>query len=123
MSPTFLGETRNARGVGEVSGDEVGATALQLDFFDRLDTAPRVAAMHGDLGAIPRELKGDRAAEAGRRSRDEGLQAVEIVLLSRHRPLLFADFSLREGVERFLRDSARLVSYCFGLCPGDQRKG
>jgi hypothetical protein len=35
--------------------------------------------MHGDVGAIPRELKGDRAAEAGRRSRDEGLQAVEIV--------------------------------------------
>jgi hypothetical protein len=79
--------------------------------------------MHSDLGAIPRELKGDRAAEAGRRSRDEGLQAVEIVLLSRHHPLLFADFSLREGVERFLRDSARLVGYCFGLCPGDQRKG
>src|SRR5439155_9301969 len=57
----FLGETRNARGVGEVSGDELGATALQLDFFDRLDTAPRVAAMHSDLGAIPRELKRDRA--------------------------------------------------------------
>ena len=71
--------------------------------------------MHGDLGAIPRELKGDRAAEAGRRSRDEGLQAGEIVLLSRHHPLLFADFSLPGGVERVLRDSARLVSYCFAM--------
>src|SRR5438876_12159531 len=100
----------------------MGGTALQLDFFDRLDTAPRVAAMHDDVGAIPRELKGDCATEAGRRSRDKGLQAVEIVLLSRHHPLLLADFSLREGVERILRDSARLVSYCFGLCPGDQRK-
>jgi hypothetical protein len=50
------------------------------------------------------------------------LQAVEIVLLSRHHPLLIADFSLREGVERFLRDSARLVSYYFALCPGDLRK-
>ena len=74
-------------------------------------------------GPIPRELKGDRAAEAGRRSRDDGLQAVEIVLLSRQHPLLIADFSLREGVERFLRDSARFVSYCFPLRPGDQRKG
>src|SRR6185369_16422699 len=90
----FLGETLNACGVTEVSRDEAGAAALQLDFFDRLDAAPRVAAMHGDLCAIPRELKGDRAAEAGRRPRDEGLQAGEIVLLSRHRPLLFADFSL-----------------------------
>ena len=53
--------------------------------------------MHGDVGAIPRELKGDRAAEAGRRSRDEGLQAGEIALLSRHHPLLIADFSLRKG--------------------------
>jgi len=52
----------------------VGATALQLDFFDRLDTAPRVAAMHSELGAIQRELKGDRAAEAGRRSRDEAFR-------------------------------------------------
>src|SRR4029077_6110089 len=49
------------------------------------------------------------------RPRDEGLQAGEIVLLSRHHPLLFADFSLRERVERFLRDSASLVGYCFGL--------
>jgi hypothetical protein len=43
-------------------------------------------------------------------------------LLSRHHRLLFADFSLREGVERFLRNSARFVSYCFAFCPGDQRK-
>src|SRR5712691_10332703 len=46
----LLGETGDARGVGEVSGDEVGATALQLDFFDRLDTARSVATMHGDVG-------------------------------------------------------------------------
>ena len=74
--------------------------------------------MHGDVGAIPRELNGDRAAEAGRRSRDEGLQAVEILLLSRHHPLLIAGFSLREGGERFLRDSASFVSCCFGLRGG-----
>ena len=78
--------------------------------------------MHDDVGPIPPELKGDRAAEAGRRSRDESLEAGEIALLSRHHPLLFADFSLREGVGRFLRDRTRFVSYCFALCPGDQRK-
>jgi hypothetical protein len=52
-------------------------------------------------------------AETGRRACDEGLQAGEIALLSRHHPLLFPDFSLREGGERFLRDSARFVSYGF----------
>jgi hypothetical protein len=93
-----------------------------MDLFDGLRTTRGIAAMHGDVGAIPRELNGDRAAEAGRRSGDKGLQAVEIALLSRHHPLLFADLSLREGVERFLRDSARFVSYCFALSPGDQRK-
>jgi hypothetical protein len=35
--------------------------------------------MHGDLAAIPRELKGDRTAETGRRPGDEGSQAMEIL--------------------------------------------
>ena len=90
----LLGETGDARGVGEVGGDEVRATALQLDFFDRLDTALRVAAMHSDVGAIPRELKGDRATQAGCCSRDQRFQAMQRALLSvSHHPLLFADFS------------------------------
>jgi hypothetical protein len=32
------------------------------------------------------------------------------------RPVLFTDFSVREGVERFLHDSARFVGCCFRLC-------
>jgi len=44
--------------------------------------------MHGDVGAIPRELNGDRTAEASRGSRDKGFQAMEIAWLSRrHHPL------------------------------------
>ena len=78
----FLGETSDACVVVEVRRDEVGAAALQVDLFDRMHPAHRVAAMHGDVGTIPRELKGDRAAEAGRGSRDEGFQAMEIALLS-----------------------------------------
>jgi len=31
--------------------------------------------------------------------------------------LLFPDFSLRGGGERFLHDSVGYVSYCFALCP------
>jgi hypothetical protein len=58
-----------------------------LDRLDRLDAARCVAAMHGDIGTIPRKLKGDRTAEAGRGSRDERLQAMEIPSLSRHHPL------------------------------------
>jgi hypothetical protein len=61
----------------------MGAAALQLDLVDRLRTARRVAAMYRDLGAIPRELKGNRTAEAGRCSRDESVQTMEIALLSR----------------------------------------
>src|SRR3984893_9430639 len=44
--------------------------------------------MHGDVGAIPCELKGDRAPEAGRGSRDEGFQPMKIAFLNRgHHPL------------------------------------
>jgi hypothetical protein len=52
--------------------------------------------MHSDVGAIPRELKGDRATQAGRGSRDESFQAMQIALLSgSHHPLpLFAPLSL-----------------------------
>ena len=37
-------------------------------------------------------------------------------LLNRHHPLPIAGFSLREGLERFLRDSARLVSWSAARC-------
>jgi hypothetical protein len=65
--------------------------------------------VHGDIGTIPRELKGDRAAEAGRGSRDEGSQAMEIALVSRGISLPFADFSLREGGRTLL---ARFRWFC-----------
>jgi hypothetical protein len=77
--------------------------------------------MHGDVGAIASKLKGNRAAEAGGGSCNEGFQAVEIAWLSRrHHPLLFADFSLRDGVERFLRDSARFVVIASRVFAGHQ---
>src|ERR1700676_2668522 len=115
---TMPGEEHDARGVGEVGRDEVGAATLQLDLFDRLHTARRVPAMHGDVGAIARELRRDRAAEPGRGSRDERSQAMQIALLGRsHHPSLFAPLSLGDDVERFLNNCAGFVSYCFGLCP------
>jgi len=61
MSPTSLARKGDARCVGEVGRDEVGPATLQLDLFDRLHTARRVPAMHGDVGAIARELRCDRA--------------------------------------------------------------
>jgi hypothetical protein len=44
-----------------------------LDLLHGLGTARRVAAVYRDIGTIPRELKGDRTAEAGRGSRDKRL--------------------------------------------------
>jgi hypothetical protein len=45
--------------------------------------------MHGDVGAIPRELKGYRASEAGRGPGDERSQTIEIASLNRgHHPSL-----------------------------------
>jgi hypothetical protein len=73
--------------------------------------------MHGDVGAIARELRRDRAAEPGRGSRDERSQAMQIALLGRsHHPSLFAPLSLGDDVERFLNNRAGFVSYCFALC-------
>ena len=45
-----------------------------------------------------------------------------IVMLSRHHPSSLQTSACGKGVERFLHDSAEFVSYCFAMCPGDQRK-
>ena len=111
---SILGETRNARGVDEVSGDRSGRDRRGTGFLRPSGHRARRRGQGGGLGAIPRELKGNRAAEARRRSSDEGLAGRrDHVVESVHHPLLFADFSLREGVERFFeRIWPGLCSYC-----------
>jgi|SRR5438105_2805704 len=84
----LLGQTADARGIGKIGRDEAGASALRLDLFDCLRSTRGVAAMHDDVGTIARKLRGDRAAESGRGSRDERFQAMQIALLSgSHHPL------------------------------------
>src|SRR6202035_5487739 len=70
-------------GIAEVGRHEPGAPTAGADRLDGLSAACLVTAVDDDLGAVAGQLQGDRAAEAGRRARHEGLLVLEVAMLDR----------------------------------------
>src|SRR5437667_12420082 len=69
--------------IAEVGADEARLAARSGNRVDSLGASGGVAAMDDDLGAVAGQLQGDRAADAGRRARHEGLLTLEVTRLGR----------------------------------------
>jgi hypothetical protein len=55
-----------------------------FDLFDNLASPPGVASVHDDLETVLRQLRGDRAADAGRRSGHQRLRGLGVEPLICH---------------------------------------
>jgi len=87
--------------------------------------SPRPRGGHATVTSAPitRRVEGGSRGEAGRRSRDEGLQGRrDPVVESSSSPPHCRLQATGRGPTLLAAIRARLVSYCFALCPGDQRK-
>jgi hypothetical protein len=87
-----LDERVELRRLTQVGGHEAGPAAARGDGIDHRRASGGMATVHDDLRALAGELLRGRLANAGRGARDQGGQALE-VLLSVHD----VSFQLKDG--------------------------